>query len=510
MSSTSEGSKEATKQFNGPVTADIPQADVDQPTEPKIAAPEDDYNTIDDVNQVADPGNAHSINLSSPPDSMSTVSDMGEGPENEIVVGSAKNKSDVAAAAAAAAGNAPAVASEDGGPGGAEAMDIDDRRTEGDKEPEQRPKRKRASLYNDLAEEKTDKAILDDTADDLGASVSSTLQSKNATPNQLSSSAKSVILGYWRNSEAPEPDKHVVEGFIDSCSRLRTRIRPYNRDGKIITDSYPLKSGSRGSWVTFHNVVFDDYLVNLDQQQVKEYVKIRTKLMARDTADGSKNDNTLAVKQAIRTCQARGPPPKGAPPPLIAYGATIPDAARISYSQAEKRRRTASANAAASASTPEVLARRNSPAITPVPSSRQSSQMPVFCTSQRPLAPADPHHERGPRLERAQNLALNAVSRIEANQAKVEQRDAYAASHNGHAGGDSFRENIDRLNNDWSAQETHRIRTGNENAKIHMGVKYERKTNGPFAGKLVSQGAIISIDGEDYVEYRVLTKPTFI
>ncbi|KAK2667841.1 hypothetical protein RAB80_017032 [Fusarium oxysporum f. sp. vasinfectum] len=39
------------------------------------------------------------------------------------------------------------------------------------------------------------------------------------------------------------------------------------------------------------------------------------------------------------------------------------------------------------------------------------------------------------------------------------------------------------------------------------GVKYERKTLGPFPGKLVSQGTIISIDGEDYVEYRVLGKP---
>ncbi|KAG7402617.1 hypothetical protein Forpe1208_v017085 [Fusarium oxysporum f. sp. rapae] len=39
------------------------------------------------------------------------------------------------------------------------------------------------------------------------------------------------------------------------------------------------------------------------------------------------------------------------------------------------------------------------------------------------------------------------------------------------------------------------------------GVKYERKTQGPFTGKLVSQGTIISIDGKDYVEYRVLKKP---
>lgn len=37
-------------------------------------------------------------------------------------------------------------------------------------------------------------------------------------------------------------------------------------------------------------------------------------------------------------------------------------------------------------------------------------------------------------------------------------------------------------------------------------VKYERKADGPFAGKLVSSGTIITIDGEDYVEYKVLAK----
>jgi hypothetical protein len=33
-----------------------------------------------------------------------------------------------------------------------------------------------------------------------------------------------------------------------------------------------------------------------------------------------------------------------------------------------------------------------------------------------------------------------------------------------------------------------------------MGIKYERKQTGPFEGKLVSRGTIISIDDDDYVE----------
>lgn len=54
-----------------------------------------------------------------------------------------------------------------------------------------------------------------------------------------------------------------------------------------------------------------------------------------------------------------------------------------------------------------------------------------------------------------------------------------------------------------------RLKGGAEDTKIYDGIKYERKTTGAFTGKLVSQGTIINIDGEDYVEYRVLTRPSF-
>jgi len=70
-------------------------------------------------------------------------------------------------------------------------------------------------------------------------------------------------------------------------------------------------------------------------------------------------------------------------------------------------------------------------------------------------------------------------------------------------------DDVQRLNDLWERQETLRVKAGAEEAKFYDGVKYERKPTGPFVGKLVSQGTIINIDGEDYVEYRVLTKPSF-
>ncbi|KAH6874537.1 hypothetical protein B0T10DRAFT_586057, partial [Thelonectria olida] len=70
-------------------------------------------------------------------------------------------------------------------------------------------------------------------------------------------------------------------------------------------------------------------------------------------------------------------------------------------------------------------------------------------------------------------------------------------------------EEMQRLNKVWARQENLRVKAGMEDAKIYGGVKYERKATGPFMGKLVSQGTILNIDGEDFVEYRVLTKPSF-
>lgn len=39
--------------------------------------------------------------------------------------------------------------------------------------------------------------------------------------------------------------------------------------------------------------------------------------------------------------------------------------------------------------------------------------------------------------------------------------------------------------------------------------RHDRKVTGPFIGKLVPRGNIVNIGGDDHVEYRVLTKPSF-
>lgn len=596
---------------------------------------------------------------------------MNEDPEDEIVVSSKKM-------------SAPAVTADQGENGNIVDVDmgLDSKNTAKatPKGKELRPKRKRTSLYGTLSEDKMDSDLLAYTTDDFAdSSIVGAKPFKDARTPLKDSKVTSVTLGVWRESEAPDPDKHVVKGFIDSRDRLRTRIQQHNKAGELITGKWPLKPGPGGSWTTFHNIIFDSHLVHLDQHQVKEYVKIRAQAVGESPEDDSTANIKLAVQQAIKACQNRGPPPEGSLPPLIAYGAEIPEHARIVYPRAEKRRRAAlQENSGQSTLTsqhaqseppfseaplPELPGHRPTKILlgywkhSSEPSDKdkhavfgilgnndmfrvkvgretrdgrpmqgnfpqgagalwihngdwipesyleglardelkeyarvrqyqidhgehgeeveaniqlaiiegknrarilaskgktngsstaasstaagfandryasETRQAPSKRLAHHPLVPATARQPSqtptfraanrssgvDPRLERANNLASRAVSHIEANQARVERREAALVEAQRQANGaqepspDSrFRDNISRLNNVWSSQEAHRIRTGGEDAKMYMGIKYERKKNGPFQGKLVSQGSIISIDGEDYVEYRVLTKPTFI
>ena len=76
--------------------------------------------------------------------------------------------------------------------------------------------------------------------------------------------------------------------------------------------------------------------------------------------------------------------------------------------------------------------------------------------------------------------------------------------------------NLKKRNKVWVVQQavaTQRARGlghSQQEVKYHSGIKYVRKQNGLFQGKLVTQAQILSIGGEDSVEYRVLLKPSFL
>ncbi|KAM7212011.1 hypothetical protein V8F06_012600 [Rhypophila decipiens] len=499
---------------------------------------------------------------------------------------------------------------------------------------------------------------------------------------------KGVILGYWRDSEPEKPEnKHSVTGFIDVRDRLRTRIQTTTRDGVDIVRDYPLPPGPGGSWVTFERIAFDPHLVNLDHNQVKEYVKIRAETSTpHETVEDKARLDAEAVKQAIANVE-RNPPPETSVPVAIAYGPDIPE--HVTSNRPTKKQRM---NAGSGGPSPAPTPGPHHPQVDSLPGTRPtkillgywkgSSELDDYdkhavfgilgnndmfrvkltketrdgrpCTANFPTGPGQiwihwdevafephlmdlsrtevkeycrvrqmqidrgeepldraanegravaearmraamafssngrqgtptpggmqqrrddmanmyssslvrngspastrqngglestpeygymagmqggqrresfPHEQRQPRaleergrlpqvemrdasrprppmdrIERTQTLARREVERAEVYQSRLDEREA---SNGGRA---AFQDNISRLNKVWAAQEAQRLRAGAEDAKIFNGVKYERKMNGPFQGKLVSQGAIITIDGEDYVEYRVLTKPSF-
>jgi hypothetical protein len=564
-------------------------------------------------------------------------------------------------------------------------------------------KRKRASVYNDLGEDKMDTSLVEDRSE--------TPRSQAKSAIAMARDAKGIIIGYWRDSPVPNVNgKHAVIGFMDVRDRLRTRIQNVTRSGEIVNPRlFPIPPGPGGSWVTFERIVFDDHLIGLDHNEIKEYVKIRSEPVRSEAPENREEAERESVQEARRRL-ALNPPPETAQPPSVAWGLEIPEHAQIGRHEPKRRRITGGAGNTAERTSnplpgqmppPNLPTNTSTPTATPGPSSSSGHAQPPYpgmldslpgtrptrilvgcwsksdvqddrerhavygilgandmfrvklvretldgryvdgnfpagagalwipyeeviflrhiahlsrpemkeyvrvrqsqidagekedekvanetkavyeaqarvVTMNRGQPPSGPvmsrppvsveredvqeninrppsagghelrHHRREmmprneppisrhplpepeirhiPRptsidpVERIQSLAAREVARMEAVQMRQDRQQQHRfpmgnvnpmepmEQHRPHP---HFQEARDRMQKIWVSQEQGRIRAGVEDAKMHMNIKYERKTNGPFAGKLVSQGAIITIDGEDYVEYRVLTKPSF-
>lgn len=607
-------------------------------------------------------------NLTPPPDTMSPVSSIPSGPhvvegEDEIVVG-------VTSQAKSSPLRVPADREDHEMP---DAKDVLPNVSP-------YPKRKRSSLHPDLSEDQIEFR----NGGTSPAPTGKTVGRPKANANHGVGNSPEVVLGYWRDSQAPdEKDKHEVIGFIDIRDRLRTRVQPHNRDHETLIPKYPLPPGPGGSWVTFEKVVFDKHLVNLDHNQVKEYVKIIAEMG--NIAELSPEEYGACQKSAVVEAIDRvkkNPPPETNVGPHIAYGKEIPPHA-LEAQHTVKRRRTAGPTAAT------ITGATNGAKTVPIPVydslpgtrptkillgywAKSDQEVPdkhavfgilgandmfrVKVTKEtrdgrsvegnfptgagalwiqyedvvfephlkdlgRPehkeyvrvrqrqiddgerledkainevkavgeakrraealaLHKSDPKERMafpangintngaidsvyesppttaglskreapGPELrqssrrtdtlaanrggrhslpnaselraanrtssvdpgERTNNIVQREIARVEVAQERADQRAAIRSSSVSlNSNKTQFQQNVSRLNKVWAAQEANRLAAGTEDAKIYMGIKYERKATGPFQGKLVSQGTIISIDGEDYVEYRVLTKPSF-
>lgn len=316
-----------------------------------------------------------------------------------------------------------------------------------------------------------------------------------------------VLLGFWKNSsEAEDVDKHAVYGILGSTDMLRIKLVRETRDGRPLVGNFP--NGAGGLWIQWEELIVEDHLQGASKPVIKEYCRLRQRRLDQGEPASERRENELkAIKEATRrvatNTHGRRELPTSAPPLAMKEPAYINGDA-YDDSNAEFG---SPAPAAQSKPVSEAVHGLRTSRREPAPRARHSLPDVQLRAANRPRTIDTPEHSRSP--------ALGEANRTEPAQARVSQRAASRGATTpgppSEASRSMFQDNVLRLNKKWAVQEANRLREhGADDAKIYMGTKYERKQNGPFAGKLVSQGNIISIDGEDYVEYRVLTKPTFV
>jgi hypothetical protein len=334
----------------------------------------------------------------------------------------------------------------------------------------------------------------------LGASGLDTPATANVMDNIPGTRPTRILLGYWKlSSEDNVEDKHAVYGILGANDMFRVKLMRETRDGRPMLGNFPLGPGAL--WIHWDEVEFEPHLKTLQRAEIKEYCRVRQ----RQLDDGeSSEERVVNETKAVTDAQTR-----------VANFNNMPSLSKGDMSGlqplAAKKESTVNGNGPdddfimaghyGSASNSDMR-----------PSRRENGTRGRHSFPDLELGVAS--RPQSVDIERTNSIARREVARVEAAQERANQRAAIrdAQQQQPGAGGNNramFQDSISRLNRVWASQETNRLKGGAEDAKIYMGVKYERKQNGPFEGRFVSQGTIISIDGEDYVEYRVLTKPSF-
>lgn len=345
-----------------------------------------------------------------------------------------------------------------------------------------------------------------------------------------------ILLGYWRpSSEADPRDRHAVYGILGQNDMFRVKIVRETRDGRFVDGNYP--TGAGALWIPYEEVEFEDHLKALSRLEVKEYCRIRQYQLDNGETEANRIENET---KAVYEAQTR----VGASVKLTGNVVVPAFSTNSRMSDVEMQDRP---NSRTGYGGHEL---RQSRRLEPRPERGERGSIRHSLGSNEGDMRSLPRIQGLDAVERTSALARREIARVEAAQGRADrhaltrERAAAAAADavsaaaaaaaasmlpsqqplpiqhasmqsqmqppltNGRA---LFHESEDmqRLNKVWARQESLRVKAGAEDAKIYDGVKYERKANGPFMGKLVSQGTIINIDGEDYVEYRVLTKPSF-
>lgn len=275
------------------------------------------------------------------------------------------------------------------------------------------------------------------------------------------SKPQGVLLGYWADSDEPRlEDKHAVFGILSGTDSFRVKVQRVTRDGRYVDGNYPIGAGA--FWLSYKKVVLEPHLASMTRMEVKEYVRIRQSDLENRETDKERKVNEARAAQRARVVVAEQGLNTG-----VELGAASPTVEIRHSARAEHRL-----------------------------SARHQAETDAVSEQVR--------KEKAEARERQNEKTRREVAMAEAGIQESAQME--------------LKNNIKKLNKVWVAQQAAtgprpkiggQMVMGENEVKYHHGIKYERKQNGPFQGKLVSQAQILNIDGEDYVEYRVLTKPSF-
>ncbi|KAG6166820.1 hypothetical protein E4U51_003268 [Claviceps purpurea] len=321
-----------------------------------------------------------------------------------------------------------------------------------------------------------------------------------------------ILIGYWKQSSELDPkNRHAVYGILGQNDMFRVKVVRETRDGRYVDGNFP--SGAGALWIPYEEVEFEPHLKALSRQEVKEYCRVRQYQLdhGETSADRIENETKAVFEAQTRagTMLYRQPHNVTVPTFITSpQGDSNRFNGRVSYHGHELRQSRRPEPRPIRTSMSDNDFRLNAPERTNALARRDFSR--AEATQSRPDFHAV-HRDRATAAATGPGTGTGtAGASIPATVEHHHNRDSGARSSHHH-----FRESEDmqRLNNKvWTRQETMCTATKGgspDEAKTYDGVKYERKSTGPFVGKLVSQGTIINIDGEDYVEYRVLTKPSF-
>ncbi|KAK4166124.1 hypothetical protein QBC43DRAFT_343097 [Cladorrhinum sp. PSN259] len=309
----------------------------------------------------------------------------------------------------------------------------------------------------------------------------------------------SIQIGYWKASSAADPlDKHVVYGVIGTNDTFRTKLGRETRDGRTIVDqSFP--SGAGALWkVQFDECELDPHLCNLTRYEIKEYCRVRQRQIDLGESPDERIDNeTKAVYEAQQRVQqntAAGFPhgPPVTQPEVSSSLVDIDDSVLPAEESDDGIPAPPRQNGLRGRKTLPDIEFREANRGTP--------------------APAPAALKRQTKIDEVAQKQVERVARVQSRRNSRRDESAHGSSETVAA---SRRAELDKqvsaLNQVWTAQEESRVQAIGQvdDAMFYAGIKYERKQSGPLAGKLASPGVIININGEDYIEYRVLMKPSF-